>query len=58
MPGIISPTGTYSRTRSPRSTAADLISSAMPYRHCSSIAASGRSRRLDIASPVAIERRL
>jgi len=58
MPGIISPTGTYSRTRMPMAIAAAFRASPMPKSICSSIADFGSPQRSSVASAAAIERAL
>ena len=58
MPGIISPTGTYSRTRRPMEMAAALSWSPMPWSICSSMAVRGRPHFSSVASAAAIERAL
>ena len=58
MPGIISPTGTYSRMRRPISAAACLSWSAMPCSIWSSIDSRGRPMSSAAAYAAAIERAL
>ena len=58
MPGIISPTGTYSRTRRPMVMAAALSGSPMPWSICSSIADFGSPCFSSVASAAAMERAL
>src|SRR3989339_264084 len=58
MPGIISPRGTYCRSRSPRWSTAALSWSAMPYSICSSMADGGKSYFSSKARAWAMERTL
>ena len=58
IPGIISPTGTYSRTRRPMAMAAALSGSPMPCSICNSIAVFGMPHFSSVASAAAIDRAL
>ena len=58
MPGIISPTGTYSRMRKPMSETANFKASAMPCNICNSIAEGGKPNCSAVAKVAAILRAL
>ena len=58
MPGIISPTGTYSRMRKPMSETANFKASAMPCNICNSMAAGGKPNCSAVANVAAILRAL